>query len=268
MKKLMTTSAGLALAYTWHRDKEHSLNKPVLVLTHALGMNQSAWEPIIAPLCQQFNVLTWDLPGHGSSAAINAEQAEFSHESLTQYCLELLDFVGVDDFYFAGTSIGGVLGLSMLKACPQRVSGMVLSNTGAIIGTADAWQARCEMIIDNGLDLSAREIVPRWFSETSMRTDTSILAHWQAELKKVNQHSYLSLCRMLAKTDLSTIKRNNVDVRLVAGALDVATPVHLLADLADQLGTKKPIVFPDIGHIPSVEAPDSFASVILSLMQD
>ena len=43
--------------------------KPLLVLAHPLGMTQGVWDDMLPTLLERFSVLTWDLPGHGASAA-------------------------------------------------------------------------------------------------------------------------------------------------------------------------------------------------------
>ena len=40
--------------------------KPLLVLTHPLGMTQGVWDDMLPALLDRFRVLTWDLPGHGA----------------------------------------------------------------------------------------------------------------------------------------------------------------------------------------------------------
>ena len=55
---------GQELAY---RECEGS--GPLLVLVHGVGSNSSTWDPVLPPLVAAgANVLTLDLPGHGSSS--------------------------------------------------------------------------------------------------------------------------------------------------------------------------------------------------------
>jgi len=249
------------IAYQWLPQP----GKQVLVLTHALGMNQQAWQALISCLKQEYSVLTWDLPGHGASEAIGANEI-VTPQSLVQELIDLISFLEIERFTYVGTSIGGVIGLAMLQTQLGLLQGMVLTNTGAVIGSATAWNERCENILQHTLSGMAASIVPRWFSSTSVENSKEpLLQRWEQALSETDTLSYIKLCNMLAVTDLRQIRRARVPVALLVGSEDVATPPELMQALSQQLNTKAPVVLRQVGHIPSVEAPESLAKLILSL---
>ena len=56
--------------------------KPLLVLAHPLGMTQGVWDDMLPTLLERFRVLTWDLPGHSSSAAWPQSAGDITPEDL------------------------------------------------------------------------------------------------------------------------------------------------------------------------------------------
>ena len=64
-------------------------DKPLLILAHALGMTQGAWDEVIPGLLSKFRILTWDLPGHGGSAAWPEASEQISAEDLAAEALPM-----------------------------------------------------------------------------------------------------------------------------------------------------------------------------------
>ena len=56
--------------------------KPLLMLAHPLGMTQAVWDDMLPALLNSFRVLTWDLPGHGASAAWPEASDQIAPEDL------------------------------------------------------------------------------------------------------------------------------------------------------------------------------------------
>ena len=48
-------------------------NGPTIVLLHGVGMNKSVWAPEVNLLCESFDVLIYDMWGHGESDLPNRE---------------------------------------------------------------------------------------------------------------------------------------------------------------------------------------------------
>ena len=112
--------------------------KPLLMLAHPLGMTQAVWDDMLPALLNSFRVLTWDLPGHGASAAWPEASDQITPEDLAQEALTLATAAEAQRFHFAGTSIGGVIGQQLVSKHADRLLSATLTNTGAVIGTPDA----------------------------------------------------------------------------------------------------------------------------------
>ena len=97
-------------------------------------MNQGVWDDMLPALLSKFRVLTWDLPGHGDSAAWPESPGEITPEHLAQDALALAEHAGAQQFHFAGTSIGGVIGQQLVLHHESRLLSATLTNTGAWTG--------------------------------------------------------------------------------------------------------------------------------------
>src|SRR4051794_12824829 len=79
-------------------------NGPDLVMIHGLTGNLAVWHLHIAPvLAERFNVLTYDLRGHGYS---DKPRTGYSADDMAVDLLELLDSVGISRPTLVGHSFG------------------------------------------------------------------------------------------------------------------------------------------------------------------
>lgn len=252
---------GRTICYRLLGDSE----KPLLVLAHPLGMTQGVWDDMLPALLGKFRVLTWDLPGHGASSAWPEHAGEITPDDLAQEALTLAQVAGAQAFHFAGTSIGGVIGQQLVSEYSDRLISATLTNTGAIIGTAEAWNLRASNVRAKGLAAMAGEIVPRWFGPTACEEQPALLDGWKVIMGRGDDNSYALLCEMLGKADFrEKLQGRDVPVLLIGGADDLATPPESLKALAQFSGAPDPVILDGIGHVPSVECPGSFSELLIN----
>lgn len=235
---------------------------PLLILAHPLGMNQGVWDDMLPELLSQFHVLTWDLPGHGASAAWNRDT--INPEDLASEALALADLAGRQRFHFAGTSIGGVIGQQLVSQHSDRLTSATLTNTGAVIGTPEAWGQRAVDVVDKGLAVMAAGIVPRWFGPEACQAEPCLIERWAVAMGRGDDRSYALMCEMLGRCDFrEQFAGLNVPVLLIGGREDVATPPDSLQSLATAMGVAAPVILDHIGHVPSVECPGQLTQLLL-----
>ncbi|MEN6669027.1 alpha/beta fold hydrolase [Psychrobacter sp. B38] len=225
---------------------------PALFMAHPLGMSCAVWDQVCDQLHGHYRCVRWDLPGHGSS---DVAQQDLSLDTLAQDVLELADALDIESFSFIGTSIGGVIGQSLCQLAAERLEQVWLTNTGAVIGTKEAWAERAAKVRSLGLVNMTDQIVPRWFSPSYVKQNPEVLQGWQVQLSRNDDESYAKLCEALAQVDnrgkLSTYTDRVV---LIAGADDVSTPTAALETLRAEFADASLRVFKNVGHVPSIEA--------------
>ncbi len=120
---------------------------PLLVLGPSLGTSATTlWSDCAAGLTDAFDVVAWDLPGHGHNHSVPDES--FTMAELAQGVLRVVEeileqrdqFRG--PFAYAGDSVGGCVGLQLLLDHPGRIASAVLLCTGARIGEPAMWGGR------------------------------------------------------------------------------------------------------------------------------
>ena len=97
--------------------------EPVMLI-HALSVDRRMWAPQIAVLEKRFQVIRYDLRGHGKSEGPSGSYAP--HEDLRS----VLDTLGISKATLIGLSAGSTLAIDFAIAYPNRVARLVLSSPG------------------------------------------------------------------------------------------------------------------------------------------
>ncbi|WP_367110636.1 alpha/beta fold hydrolase [uncultured Psychrobacter sp.] len=233
---------------------------PALIMAHPLGMSRAVWDEICDRLHGHYRCIRWDLPGHGSSGeAAN----DLTIPMLAKDVLDLADALQIENFSFIGTSIGGAIGQSLCQMAAKRLDQVWLTNTGAVIGTKEAWAERAANVRQLGLAQMAENIVARWFAPNFAKQHPEIVQGWQVQLSRNDNESYAKLCEALAEVDNRDKLMSYEDkVNLLAGAEDVSTPPATLAALQSAFSDAHLTVFVNVGHVPSIEAPEQLVEYI------
>ncbi|MBP6116767.1 MAG: alpha/beta fold hydrolase [Neisseriaceae bacterium] len=259
MMQTFTFGSGQRLAYERHGDE----GQPMLVLVHPLGMNRQVWAAVVPALCQQFQVLSIDLPGHGDSAPCVGRHLRMA--DLAHMVLALVADLGQVHFHYVGTSIGGAIGQSLLQLAPERLLSLTLTNTAPKIGTKEAWLSRAAAVRVQGLSQMAKDLVPRWFAAVFLQQQPEVVASWVAALGRMDDDSYAQLCEALAYFDGSHDWMNQVaqPVTLMAGQDDAAMPLATMQAMAEAQPLAELVILP-VGHVPSLEHPEVFLNALMT----
>jgi pimeloyl-ACP methyl ester carboxylesterase len=109
-----------------HRAREGS-GVPV-ILSHGLGDDASTWDELVPRLARGYEVVTWDLRGHGQSdAPLDAEA--YSMEIAISDLLSVIAEVDAS-VHLVGHSLGGYLSLAVSLRRPELVRTLTLIGSG------------------------------------------------------------------------------------------------------------------------------------------
>lgn len=127
------TIDGLNIHYHAAGDASASRGQRVLYV-HGTGCNTRVWEQHMAAMAEAHSLVAIDLPGHGQSTGDGFRgMADHAH-----VVMELASALGWDRFVIAGHSMGGGIALTAALYFPNRLSGMMLIDTGARMRVAPA----------------------------------------------------------------------------------------------------------------------------------
>lgn len=109
-----------------------------LVLIHAFPTDKDLWQPQQQGLADYFNVVTLDLWGFGQSESPKPQGEAITMSEYADQINQMLDELHIKKAIIGGESMGGYIALAFLQKYPEKVSGLLLSNTQAIADTTEA----------------------------------------------------------------------------------------------------------------------------------
>jgi 3-oxoadipate enol-lactonase / 4-carboxymuconolactone decarboxylase len=235
---------------------------PPLVLSHSLGCDHSMWAPQMPDLLQHFQVLRYDVRGHGASGV---PPGDYTLDQLGQDVLALADKLDIAKFAFCGISMGGAVGQWLAIHAPQRLSALVLANTSPKFGTPDIWDARIKAVREGGMKAIVDAIMQRFFSPD--KQDAIWAQSTRAVLLGTDPKGYAACCAALRDADLRASLSSISTPALVIGSdRDPSTPWEGNGSvLARDIPNAKAFRM-QTAHLSNLEQPRTFAAAVLDFL--
>jgi len=246
-----------------HYALDGPTESPVLVFSNSLGANISMWEAQVSELTKKFRVLRYDTRGHGQSSS---SPGPYSIEQLGRDVIALLDALDLDRVHFCGLSMGGMIGMWLGARAPGRLNHLVLCNTGAKIGTTEAWNARIEAVRKNGMKSVASAVVERWFMPAFRQKAPATVANTLKMLEGTNPDGYAACCAAVRDFDFrEQVSKIRLPTLVISGAHDPATPPADGRFLAHQIPGARYVEL-NAAHLSNIEDQDRFTTEVAAFL--
>jgi 3-oxoadipate enol-lactonase len=102
----------------------------VVILSHSLGCSLTMWDPQMDALEPHFQVLRYDIRGHGRS---EAPPGPYTPELLAKDAIALLDALEIDKVHWVGLSMGGMIGQAVALNHSDRLKSLALCDTTGVM---------------------------------------------------------------------------------------------------------------------------------------
>jgi 3-oxoadipate enol-lactonase/4-carboxymuconolactone decarboxylase len=246
----------------------HRAELPLLVLGPSLGTSAATlWTACAAHLTDAFDVVAWDLPGHGHNRSVPDEP--FSMAELAVGVLRVVEDVLAQRgevggrFDYAGVSVGGCVGLQLLLDAPERIRSAALLCTGARIGDPDLWAGRIGQVSASGTPVMVTGSAERWFSPGFLEREPARGSALLHALQHTEDEGYIQVCAALAEFDVrDRLAEITAPVLAVAGSADMATPAVKLREIADGVKNGRLVELEGVAHLAPAEVPEAVARLL------
>jgi pimeloyl-ACP methyl ester carboxylesterase len=230
---------------------------PPLILTHGYSSTSAMWKGQVAALSRNHKLVLWDMRGHGQSDYPD-DPAAYSEALTVGDIAALLDAVGAPSAVVGGLSLGGYMSLAFYRAHPERVSALLIIDTGPGFKkdeAREAWNAR------------AHETAERF-----EREGLAALKSASPERSTVTHRDATGLARaargMLTQRDARVIEMLGaikVPSLIVVGADD--TPFLAASDyMATKIPGARKVVIPQAGHAVNIDQPQAFIDAVVPFL--
>lgn len=234
------------------------VNGQAILFVHGAGGNGHVWLEVMDRLADRHSPVAIDLPAHGRSGGLLAAA------DADEYCEVLDKFVevsGFKPFVLLGHSLGGAVAQTYALKHPDKLTGLVLSGTGARLRvlpqTLELWQNAAK---GRAVDAYTR-------GSYSNKTSMDIVRRGWMEQRKTDprvRHGDYQICD---RFDLMhQIQDISVPTLVLCGTDDVMTPPMYAEYLRDHIpGAHLEMIY-DAGHASYLEQPDVMAQALLKFL--
>ncbi|MGH6739294.1 MAG: alpha/beta fold hydrolase [Bradyrhizobium sp.] len=242
---------GIKIHYEVHGDG------PPLILTHGYSSTSAMWTGQVEALSKHRKLILWDMRGHGQSDYPESPSA-YSEALTVGDIAALLDAVGIRKAIVGGLSLGGYMSLAFYRAHPERVSALLIIDTGPGFKKDDArevWNKRALETADR-FEREGLEVLK------SASRERSTVSHRDA------RGLALAARGMLTQRDARVIEvlaEIKVPSLVVVGADD--TPFLAASDyMAAKIPGAEKVVIPAAGHAVNIDQPQAFIEAVLPFL--
>lgn len=244
-----------------------TVDRDLLVVGPSLGTAVAPlWQQAADLLGDRFEVVGWDLPGHGRSVPATGSfaVADLATAVATTTATLLAEGGTPRRAWYAGVSLGGAVGFQ-LALSEGPFSGIAALASAPQIGEAQAWLDRAALARRAGTPVMVEGSAQRWFAPGFIDREPATATTLLLSLSDADAESYALACEALAAYDVTTeLRTPATPVALLPGEHDsVVTPEQAI-EHAD--GTPIEVVtLAGSGHLPPAEVPDGVAAALADL---
>lgn len=234
---------------------------PILLMGSSLGTDGRMWDPQVPALAPHFRVVRYDHLGHGGSLV---PDGPYTLDRLGEAVLDLVDALRIDEFAYAGLSLGGLVGPWLALNAPKRVTRLTLVCTAAQFPPAHLWRDRAATVRAGGMTAVSAAVVQRWFTPVYAVTHPEVVAEHLGRLETVAPEGYAACCEAIADADLrGDLPRIDAPTLCVAGADDPATPPASLELIAAAVPGARLEILDGAAHLANLEQPEKVSSLLV-----
>lgn len=242
---------------------------PTLVLGPSLGTSSlHLWGPAVPYLSQHFQLVAWDLPGHGES---KPSTEAFTMSELAQSVITMIEALQADQvicadqkLYYAGVSIGGAIALQLAHDHAGTFNALSVICSAAKIGTPEAWAERAELVASAGTPTVVVGSAQRWFAPGFIEKNPVISTSLLHNLQDADRFAYAHACGALAEFDLrEQLSTLSDPILAINGAQDQVCPPADAQFIAAHAPNAQSAIIDSVAHLAPAEDPAATAKLLI-----
>lgn len=250
--------AGLTIHYDAVGNPAAPRGQCVLYV-HGTGCNTRVWEPHMQAIAEAHTPVAIDLPGHGQSTGRGFRGAA----DYAAFVVELANVLGWERFVVAGHSLGGAVALSAAMYDADRLSGLLLIDTGARLRVGPAILRAAREAAETGRRPGSMERAWAFARSTPQEVVDTVTELTASTDPRVTYADWIADDSFDC---LSRVQDIQVPTLALCGAEDRLTPVKYHRFLQETMPNCQLVVIPQAGHWVYREQPAAFNRAVRAFL--
>jgi len=238
----------------------------VTFLIHGFLENMNIWDQITAELSKTHEIVRVDLPGFGNSDRLaDSPSMGLYAECLNQLILDL----NIDKFTLIGHSMGGYVGLELLKICPEKINHFILFHSTAKADSEQKknYRTRAIKMVKGKQNVYLKTAIPFLFPEQFQSSCSGYIQKMIEETKNLHPSGIIAAIKGMQQRKDSNDLLKSLSCRktYIAGAFD---PLLNFSALREEASNNEAnfIEIENAGHMSHFECPAQTINTFLKLL--
>ncbi|HMR19538.1 MAG TPA: alpha/beta hydrolase [Sphingobacterium sp.] len=245
-------------------------NDKTILFIHGFPFNKDSWKPQLVALQNNVTGIAVDVRGHGLTTS---GHGFFSIDVFARDLRVFIEKLELDHVILCGVSMGGYIALRAYELFPERITGLILSDTHHKADTNAAKQKRfdsIQAILQHGRRPFSIGFASNVFAETTVDEQPDLVEFIKNSIRKNTVHSICAtLLALASRTDTTDIlSKINVPTLIIRGAADKITPKDLMIDLHLAIAQSHYVEIENCGHLPNLENSSQFNALMNEFIEN
>jgi 3-oxoadipate enol-lactonase len=248
-----------------------------LVLNHGGLVDNHLWDDQFDAFARHYRVIRYDIRGFGESGLIEKDTQPYS---MKHDLYALLQFLGVEQTYILGLSMGGALAVDFTLQYPAMVDALITVGAGLggfEMGEPDellgAQFAEMEEAFKRGDIARSVEISLRIWTDGPQRTPAQVDPGARQRVAAMTTHNFQRgdsedvQPNTLEPSAAGRLAEIHVPTLIIVGAQDSQMITRIADALEKGITGAQRAVIPGTAHHPNLEKPQEFNRLVLEFLQ-
>jgi 3-oxoadipate enol-lactonase len=237
-----------------------------VVLVHAVGIDLTYWDRQIDALRGTYDVVAFDLPGHGRSPGT---PADWTLDNAAECLGHVIRGLGAGPAHLVGLSVGGMISQALALAQPGLVRSLTLIDTAAAFAEPGriAMRDRAEAARRGGMAAVLQTTIKRWFTVDTELHRPDLVDRVSKTLLADNPLVHAAMWDMIAELDLvSHLHRIACPTLILVGEFDPSSPPAAARVLQENIGGAEMYIIAEASHMAPLEKPDVISAHLIRFL--
>jgi pimeloyl-ACP methyl ester carboxylesterase len=237
-----------------------------LIFLHAIADSWHIFELVLSHLPTSIHAFALTQRGHGDASR---PPSGYRPSDFAGDLKAFMEAIHLEKAVIAGGSSGGFIARRFAINYPQQVIKLILLGSPASLrdkpGVIELWKSTILKMTDPVDPVFVRTFAEKTFPQKIV---PELLETLVRENLKVPAHVWKGTFEGLLEEDLSEVSRIQAPTLIIWGERDDIIPLNDQERLAKSIARSHLVVYPGVGHMVYLEAPERVASDIVKFLQD
>lgn len=238
----------------YYEFTENNENRDTLIFIHGVGFDHSIWETFIPLFKNHYNIMRYDLRGHGNS---DKGDKTIGWETFYEDLLYLVETLNIQSFHLIGHGFGCNIATNFALINPDIVKSLILLSFVSLYPTSTA-QKLGETRKDQ-YNMKSMVAVGEQVLEfaTRLSTNSKQFKKLLAPYSKVSVETYFNIYQLMMESkSADSLHHIHVPALILAGELDPIYPPFLSSISALYLPKSHFLVVPRASNMMYIDQPE------------